>query len=104
MIQIIIYDKLYVLKERASQSHASIISKIDLIEKKIELIDPNNYNAKEKIIETIYDLKKFAKGWHKLNHLVIWVYPDKLKDYFKLEELDTTIKIQKKLDDFVKKT
>jgi len=92
ILQILIFDDLYSRREITGTAHASILSNVNLIEKKIQIIDPQNFNKEEIIIMRNIDMKEFAKGWYILGNSVIWVYPRILERNLKIESGSTNIK------------
>lgn len=101
IVQIIIYDDLFVQRETTSNGHAAIISQINMLEKKIILIDPSNFNVNtEKIVLKIYDLTNFIKGWKLYRNLVIWVYPNEMKKKFEVKEGQAKITKSTQIDLF----
>lgn len=92
IIQIAIYDDMFARREITGPSHASLISRVDLVERKITLINPENCNKDNIIIERNMDMKEFARGWFVTGNLVIWVYPQQLEKKFVFKTGSTKIK------------
>jgi len=85
LIQIVLYDKIFTIKERTGGTHAAIISQVNMQEKSLLLIDPNHSNPDKIIIETHSHMRDFAKGWKLSSNSVLLIYPKILSISFNIE-------------------